>query len=156
MNCIFCFKEAGDNFNTCSNCSSSGRPYLQTNITNVPTQPTTNNLEGWRESTISNCPHKDNWNDCEICRPNFSKTIEEIVTIINLFNKQVLSDYEVKLGIKDVIKRLRKHDEEELIKMLPEYKEIEYCLNLESCQKAFGFNDCRRKVKQLIEDYYNK
>ena len=53
------------------------------------------------------------------------------------------------------ISDLRKKDEEELIKMLPE---SEHSLSHIYCEemREQGFQGCKVKVKQLIKDYYAK
>ena len=57
--------------------------------------------------------------------------------------------------IKQFISDLRKHDMEELIKMLPE---SEHSLSHIYCEemREQGFQGCKVKVKQLIKDYYAK
>ena len=57
--------------------------------------------------------------------------------------------------IKQFISDLRKHDMEELIKMLPE---SEHSLSHIYCEemREQGFQGCKVKVKQLIKEYYAK
>lgn len=59
--------------------------------------------------------------------------------------------------IKQFISELRKKDEEELIKMLPDYRMVFPEQDTEDIIKyKLGFNDGIQKIKQLIKDYYEK
>jgi hypothetical protein len=59
--------------------------------------------------------------------------------------------------IKQFISDLRKKDEEELIKMLPDYRMVFPEQDTEDIIKyKLGFNDGIQKIKQLIKDYYEK
>jgi hypothetical protein len=57
--------------------------------------------------------------------------------------------------VKQFISDLRKKDEEELIKMLPDYRMVFPEQDTEDIIKyKLGFNDGIQKIKQLIKDYY--
>jgi len=59
--------------------------------------------------------------------------------------------------IYEFISDLRKKDEEELIKMLPDYRMVFPEQDTEDIIKyKLGFNDGIQKIKQLIKDYYEK
>jgi len=95
-------------------------------------QPTTNNLEGlaYKYANDNGSFHTEN--------PVSLKT-----EMIERELKQLISD-------------LRKHDEEELIKMLPEPREVYHNKGSEEFESAYAYNSALDEVKQLIKDYYNK
>ena len=57
--------------------------------------------------------------------------------------------------VKQFISDLRKQDEEELIKMFPDYRMVFPEQDTEDIIKyKLGFNDGIQKIKKLIKDYY--
>ena len=76
-------------------------------------------------------------------------------TITNSFEGQCQMEMFSVGFVKQFISDLRKHDMEELIKMLPE---SEHSLSHIYCEemREQGFQGCKVKVKQLIKEYYAK
>lgn len=96
----------------------------------MPTQPTINNLERWEEF------------------------LEKYRWMYSVFyidkNREQQNEYErFEKRLKQFISDIRKHDMEELIKMLPKADNLYY-------ENGQFLSSYKKEVEQLIKDYYVK
>jgi len=86
-------------------------------------------------------------------KPQWEERFNKLVSNYFLPNSSVKWD-----DIIQFISDLRKHDEEELIKMLPAVHELGQEESLDKTDREYfkeGYNQAMEEIKQLIQDYYN-